>query len=159
LANPGRVSRQLTGVYHPDWLAPMAETLGALGADHAWIVHGQGHDELTLAGETQVAEWRDGSVRRFTVTPADAGLPSASVNAIRGGDAAHNAAALLALLQGEASPYRDTVLLNTAAALIIAGRADTLRHGVQRAESAIDSTAALDVLDKLRRETAALLTE
>ena len=115
LANPGQVRRQLTGVFDPDWARPMAETLRELGTQAAWIVHGQGLDELTLAGESQVVELRDGALRAFTVMPEDAGLPRAPVVAIRGGDAAENAGALLALLNGAQGPYRDTVLLNAAA--------------------------------------------
>ena len=115
--------RQLIGVFAPEWAAPMAETLGRLGSETAWVVHGQGLDELTVAGENQVAAWQGGSLRRFTISPDDAGLQRAPVEAIRGGDAALNAATLQALLQGATGPYRDTVLLNAAAALIVAGRA------------------------------------
>ena len=122
--------RQLTGVFAPEWAGPMAETLGRLGTEMAWIVHGQGLDELTVAGENQVTAWQNGGLRRFIVTPEDAGLPRAPVEAIRGGDAALNAATLQALLQGATGPYRDTVLLNAAAALIVAGRAADLREGV-----------------------------
>ena len=132
----------------------MAETLGRLGSETAWIVHGQGLDELTVAGENQVAAWQGGSLRRFTVSPEDAGLQRAPVEAIRGGDAALNAATLQALLQGATGPYRDTVLLNAAAALIVAGRAADLREGVALAGRSIASGAALAALDTLRRETA-----
>ena len=123
LANPARVRRQLIGVFAPEWARPMAETLGRLGSETAWIVHGQGLDELTVAGENQVTAWQHGAVRSFTVNPEDIGLPRAPVEAIRGGDAALNAATLLALLQGATGPYRDTVLLNAAAALNVAGKA------------------------------------
>jgi len=117
-------------------------------------VHGQGLDELTVAGENQVVELRDGAIRTFVVTPEDAGLARAPVAAIRGGDAAMNAAALLALLRGTPGPYRDTVLLNTAAGLIVAGRTDDLREGIALAASALDGGAALAALETLRRETA-----
>jgi anthranilate phosphoribosyltransferase len=130
----------------------MAETLGALGTEHAWLVHGQGLDELTLAGETQVSEWYHGSLRQFLVTPAQAGLPTAPIEAIRGGDAVANAAALRALLEGAAGAYRDTVLLNAAAALIVAGRAADLREGASQAAAALDRGAALDVLESLVRD-------
>jgi anthranilate phosphoribosyltransferase len=150
MANPARVKRQLTGCYSPDWLVPMAETLAALGSERAWLVHGQGLDELTLAGPSQVAEWRDGRLRRFTVTPEAAGLAPAPLEAIRGGDAAQNASALMALLQGEPSAYRDTVLLNAAAALIVAGAAGDLREGAARAAQAIDSGAAVHIFNRAR---------
>ncbi len=132
----------------------MAETLGALGSEAAWIVHGQGLDELTVAGENQVVELRDGSDRpRFTVTPEDAGLPRAPIEAIAGGDAAFNAASLAALLEGAHGPYRDTVVLNAAAALVVAGRAGDLREGAGIAADSIASGAALAALQALRRET------
>jgi anthranilate phosphoribosyltransferase/anthranilate synthase/phosphoribosyltransferase len=152
MSNPAGVRLQLTGVYDPAWCAPMAETLGALGTERAWLVHGQGLDELTLAGETQVVEWHRGSLRHFCVTPGQAGLPKTPVDAIRGGDAAHNAAALRALLQGAPGAYRDTVLLNAAAALIVAGRAADLREGVHQAAQALDRGAALDVMERLVRD-------
>src|SRR3984957_2327866 len=123
LANPARVRLQLTGVFDPQWARPMAETLGRLGSETAWIVHGQGLDELSVAGENSVVALEGGVVRRFSVVPEDIGLPRSSVEAIRGGDAALNAATLQALLQGATGPYRDTVLLNSAAALIVAARA------------------------------------
>jgi anthranilate phosphoribosyltransferase len=154
LANPARVRRQLIGVFSPAWARPMAETLGNLGSEFAWIVHGQGLDELTVAGENHVAELRAGQVREFTITPEDAGLPRAPVSAIRGGDAEANAAALLALLEGVGGPYRDTVLLNAAAGLLVAGRAATLAAGAALAARAMDSGAALAALETLRRETA-----
>jgi len=154
LANPARVTRQLTGVFSPAWTRPMAETLAALGTVSAWLVHGQGLDELTLAGENHVTALRDGSIRAFTVTAADAGLDNAPIGAIKGGDAAFNAAALDALLRGAAGPYRDTVLLNAAAALIVAGKVGDLREGVTLARQAIDQGAALASLETLRRETA-----
>ncbi len=156
LANPASVTRQLTGVYDACWIGPMAETLGALGAERAWVVHGQGLDELTLAGESQVAEWNNGTVRRFTVTPEAAGLARAPVSAVQGGDAGQNASALLALLQGAPSAYRDTVLLNAAAALIVAGRADDLRAGVLLAAQAIDGGASLHALERARRHASAM---
>lgn len=153
LANPAQVRRQLTGVYDPRWLRPMAETLQQLGTTRAWLVHGQGLDELTVAGESHVAELRDGAVREFTVVPEDAGLPCSPVSAIQGGDAPTNAAALRALLDGERSAYRDTVVLNAAAGLIVAGKTDGLRDGAAHAARSIDGGHARAALDKLRRAT------
>ncbi len=156
LANPAKVRRQLTGVFDPAWLRPMAQTLANCGTERAWLVHGQGLDELTVAGENQVVELAEGRLRSFTVLPEDAGLARAPVAAIRGGDAAANAAALDALLRGAGGPYRDTVLLNAAAGLLVAGTASGLREGVSRAAAALDSGAALAALDLLRRETTAV---
>ena len=153
LANPAGVRRQLTGVFDPRWLRPMAETLRRLGTQRAWLVHGQGLDEMTLAGESQVVALEDGALREMVVAPEDAGLGRAPVAAIAGGDAAHNAAALLALLEGAAGPYRDTVLLNAAAALVVAGRAGGLREGAGLAAAAIDEGAALARLVALRAAT------
>ncbi len=154
LANPARVTRQLTGVFDPKWARPMAETLGELGSTRCWLVHGEGLDELTVAGPNSVVELRDGAVRSFTIMPEDAGLPRAPISAIRGGEAAVNAAALGAVLRGAAGPYRDTVLLNAAAALVVAGRAGDVRDGVAEAATSIDGGAALAALETLRRETA-----
>ncbi len=154
LANPAQVRRQLTGVYDPAWALPMAETLSALGTERAWIVHGQGLDELTVAGENHVVSLDHGQFETFTVTPEQAGLPRAPIAAIAGADPAFNAAAMLALLQGARGPYRDTVLLNAAAGLIVAGRGDDLRAGIATAALSIDSGAALATLDALRRATA-----
>jgi anthranilate phosphoribosyltransferase len=149
LANPARVRRQMTGAFAPEWLRPMAEALLRLGTERAWLVHGQGLDELTLSGESEVVEIVDGRIRRFTITPEDAGLPRAPAAALKGGDPAENAAALRALLEGAPGPYRDCVLLNAAAALIVAGRATTLREGAALAAEAIDSGRAAAVLARL----------
>jgi len=152
MTNPARVRRQLAGVFAAEWVRPMAETLGELGSEAAWVVHGSGLDELTIAGESQVAALRDGRVTTFTVTPEDAGLPRAPVEAIRGGDSALNAASLVALLEGASGPYRDIVVLNAAAALVVAGRAGDLREGAGIAANSIASGAALAALQALRRE-------
>ena len=154
LANPGRVNRQLTGVFDPAWARPMAETLSALGTTHAWLVHGEGLDELTVAGDNQVVVLSDGRITSRVVFPEEAGLPRSPVSAIRGGEAPENARALLALLRGEGGAYRDTVVLNSAAALIVAGRADDLMDGARQAASGIDGGAALAALDRLRQATA-----
>ncbi len=154
LANPARVRRQLTGVYDPAWARPMVETLAALGTERAWIVHGQGLDELTVAGDNQVVTLQDGEIASFTLDPEAAGLTRAPVSAIAGGGPAQNAAAMQALLQGAAGPYRDTVLLNAAAGLIVAGRETDIRAGVAAAAACLDGGAALATLEALRRATA-----
>jgi len=150
MANPARVTRQLIGVFDPAWARPMAETLSRLGTDSAWIVHGNGLDELTLDGENQIVALKDGEISEFSLRAEDAGLPVAPAAAIAGGDAAENAAALLALLDGAKSAYRDTILFNAAAALIIAGATISLREGAALASTAIDSGKARAVLDALR---------
>ena len=149
LSNPAGAKRQVMGVYDPRLLEPLAEVLGRLGATRAWTVHGQGLDELTTTGPTEVAEWKDGTVRRFTVTPQDAGLPLASIDDIRGGNAEVNAAALTALLAGERGAYRDIVLLNAAAALVVGERADDLAQGVTLAARVIDDGHAAQALAAL----------
>ena len=154
LANPANVKRQLTGVFSPVWALPMAEALRNLGSTDVWVVHGQGLDELTTAGENLVVALKDGDIRSFTVVPEDAGLPRAPISAIAGGDPATNALALRALLDGAKGAYRDTVLLNAAAGLIVAGRVTDLRKGVALAAEAIDSGAAAGALETLIRETA-----
>ncbi len=155
LANPAGVRRQLTGVFSPGWTQPMAETLAALGHEAAWIVHGMGLDELTVAGQNQVTALRDGRISSFLVEPEDAGLSRSPIEAIQGGDSDFNAAALSDLLRGIQGAYRDTVLLNAAAALIVADRAGDLREGVALASGSIASGAALAALETLRRVSAA----
>jgi anthranilate phosphoribosyltransferase len=155
LANPAGVKRQLTGVFSPDWTRPMAETLAALGHRAAWIVHGMGLDELTVAGPNHVTALRDGAITSFTVDAEQAGLTHAPIAAIRGGDAGSNAVALQAVLENTPGAYRDTVLLNAAAALIVADRVADLREGVVLAERALASGSALAALQSLRRVCAA----
>jgi anthranilate phosphoribosyltransferase len=118
------------------------------------VVHSQGLDELTLAGETQVVALKHGEITEFTLDASDAGLQTVPLEALKGGDAAENAAALLAVLQGAASGYRDTILFNAAAALIIAGATASLAEGVAMAAAAIDSGAAANVLERLRTASA-----
>ncbi len=154
LANPAGVRRQLTGVFDRGWLRPMAEALAALGTERAWLVHGQGLDELTVAGDNDVVSLAGGVVEAFVLRPEQAGLPRAPIEAIRGGDSAANAAALLALLQGARGAYRDTVLLNAAAALVVAGVVDHVEDGVPRAASSLDEGHAMAALENLRRATA-----
>src|SRR5947207_402598 len=129
LSNPAGTRRQLVGVFAPEWVRPMAEVLGRLGAEHAWVVHGSGIDELTTAGTTRVAEFKAGKVTEFEVSPEEAGVKLARIEDLKGGEPAHNAALMRDLLGGSNGPLRDVVLLNSAAALIVAGCADNLREG------------------------------
>ena len=154
LANPASVKRQLTGVFDPSWARPMVETLANTGSTDVWLVHGQGLDELTVAGENQVVTLKDGAISEFIVTPEQAGLPRSPIAAVKGGDSAVNAAALEALLRGAKGAYRDTVILNAAAALIVAGRTEELREGAAMAGKCIDDGAALGALEALKRATA-----
>jgi anthranilate phosphoribosyltransferase len=150
LCNPGEVKRQVLGVYDRKLVEPVAEVLRNLGSVHAWVVHGaDGMDELTTTGSTTVAELQDGDITVFDVTPADAGLTPCTIDALKGGDAEHNAAAMRDLLHGEVGPYRDIVVLNAAAALIVAGKAASLEDGVRKAQMSIDSGQAARALDKL----------
>jgi anthranilate phosphoribosyltransferase len=149
LSNPARAKRQLVGVFAPEWVRPMAEVLGRLGAERAWVVHGAGLDELTTAGRTQVAALEDGAVETFEIDAAAFGLPPARIADLRGGDPAHNARLMCALLEGARGPLRDVVLLNSAAALVVAGRAADLGEGLALAAHAIDSGAARKVLQDL----------
>ncbi|HZC16805.1 MAG TPA: anthranilate phosphoribosyltransferase, partial [Caulobacteraceae bacterium] len=149
LSNPAGAQRQVLGVFDSRWVEPLARVLGALGVDRAWVVHGEGLDEMTTTGTTQVAEWRDGGVRLFNVTPEAVGLPRARLDDLRGGAPEANAHALRALLVGEAGPYRDVVLLNAAAALLVGESVETLRDGVDLAGEVIDDGRALAALDRL----------
>lgn len=149
LANPAGVTKQLVGVYSPEWVVPIAEVLQGLGATSTWVVHGAGLDELTTAGTTQVAAISGGSIRTFEVTPEEVGLPRVTQADLKGADAEHNARALRSVLAGEKCPYREISVLNAAAALVIAGTAENLREGVDLASKAIDSGAATAALDKL----------
>lgn len=156
MTNPAGVTRQLTGTFDAKWCRPMAATLREMGSVHAWLLHGSdGTDELAISGDSFVVELKDGEIREFTVTPEDAGLARHDFSQIVGGDAAHNAAAARALLEGEKSAYRDAVLLNAAAALLIAGVAPDLRGGVEMAAESIDSGAAKARLAALAREVPA----
>lgn len=154
LSNPAGARRQLMGVFARHWVEPLAHVLANLGTERAWIVHGSdGLDELTTTGPSFVAELRDGEVRSFELLPEDAGLRRARPEELKGGDPEVNAAAMRAMLAGQAGPFRDVVLLNSAAALLVAGRADDLRAGVALAADAIDSGRARQVLDELVRIT------
>lgn len=149
LSNPAGVRRQMVGVFSPEWVMPVAETLKTLGADTVWVVHGEGLDEMTTAGTTQVAALSDGRIERFTVTPEECGLPRAGFADLRGGDAEHNALALRGVLAGEKSAYRDIVLMNAAAGFIVAGEARTLPDGVALAAASIDEGRAEKALQRL----------
>ena len=153
LTNPAGAKRQVLGVYDSRWVEPLARVLGALGTERAWTVHGQGMDEITTTGETQVAEWRDGQVRLFRVTPEAVGLPRAALADLTGGAPAANAQALRDLLSGAKGPYRDIVLLNAAAAFLVADKVETLREGVGLAAAAIDDGRAAQALDRLIAST------
>lgn len=150
LSNPAGVERQMTGVFARAWVEPIAHALAALGSKAAWIVHGSdGLDEITVTGETHVAELKDGKITTFVVAPEAVGLPRHAPEALKGGDGAHNAAALRALLDGAPGAYRDIVLMNAGAALVVAGRVATLAEGVARAAQAIDDGSARARLDAL----------
>lgn len=154
LCNPAGVKRQVIGVFDKKWVEPIADVMRNLGSEHVWVVHGSdGMDELTTTGPSTVAELKDGDVAVFEVVPEDAGLPRAKLVDLKGGDAKANAEAIRVLLQGEPGPFRDIVLLNAAAALIVAGKAANLADGVKRAARAIDTGAANTALDKLIAST------
>ncbi len=170
LCNPASVSLQLVGVFDSAWLEPVAQALQALGARRAWVVHGedrlgggsQGLDELTLAGPSRVVALESGRLHRFSLAPEPLGLQPAPIKAIAGGDASFNAAALEAVLRGARGPYRDTILLNAAAALRVArggnmfppeqGGCGLLREAIALAAAALDNGAALRVLEALRAD-------
>ena len=150
LSNPAGVTRQFTGVFARDWIEPMANVLNNLGCVAAWVVHGSdGLDEMTTTGPSFVAELKAGKVSTFEVSPEDAGLGVASPEDLKGGDGAHNAKALTAVMDGEPGPYRDVTLYNAAAALIVAGKAKDLKQGVEIAAAAIDRGQAKAALDKM----------
>jgi anthranilate phosphoribosyltransferase len=150
ISNPAGVTRQVVGVFSLEWVEPIAHVLQNLGAAHVWVVHGHdGLDELTTTGATTVAELKDGRITVFEVTPADAGLLPAKLSDLKGGDAATNAAAIRELLSGKKGPFCDIVLLNTAAALIVGGKATSLTDGVALATHAIESGAARAALQRL----------
>ena len=154
LTNPAGVKRQLTGAYRRDLIRPMAETLGQLGSDVAWLVHGSdGTDELSIAGLSWVAVLENGAVRELEVHPEDAGLPVHPFEDIQGGTPQDNAKAFHAILGGAHNAYRDAVLLNSAAGLVVAGKADDLKTGAALARESIDSGAAKAKVDALARAT------
>src|SRR6516164_6765627 len=153
LSNPANAPRQLVGVFAPEWVRPMAEVLGRLGSERAWVVHGSGLDELTTAGVTTVAALESGKVETFEILSQDVGLPRARVEDLRGGAPPHNARLMRELLAGAGGPLRDVVLLNSGAALLVSGRAAELAAGVELAARSLDSGAARRVLEDLVART------
>jgi anthranilate phosphoribosyltransferase len=150
LANPAGVKRQVVGVFNAAWTEPIAEVLNNLGSVHAWVVHGSdGLDEITTTGPTRVTELKEGKIHTFEVRPSDAGLPPATLEDLKGGDATVNAAAIRELLGGEQGAFRDIVVLNAGAALLVGGKAANLREGAERAARAIDDGSAARALDQL----------
>ncbi|MBF0247869.1 MAG: anthranilate phosphoribosyltransferase [Alphaproteobacteria bacterium] len=150
LSNPAGVKRQLTGAFSRAWIEPMARTLGNLGTDMAWVVHGSdGLDEITTTGPTYVAQIKDGQLTTFDITPEDAGLPFAKPEDLKGGTPEHNADAMRAMLTGAPGAFRDCVVLNSAAALLVAGKVGDLKEGAATAKAAIDGGHALDTLEQL----------
>jgi anthranilate phosphoribosyltransferase len=154
LTNPAGVKLQLTGAYRRDLIRPMAEILGQLGSEKAWLVHGSdGTDELSIAGVSWVAALENGAVTEFEVNPEDAGLPVHPFEDIMGGTPQENGVAFRALLDGRHSAYRDAVLLNTAAALVVAGKANDLKTGAEMGRESIDSGAAKRKIEALAKAT------
>ena len=152
LTNPAGASRQLVGVPRPEFTELIARSLLLLGSKRAWVVHGSdGIDEISTTGYTKVSECRDGLLRTFFVHPSAFGLAKATLDDLRGGDAADNAQAARAVLAGDAGPVRDVVLLNAGAGLFVAGRVPTVQEGVTMAVTAIDSGRASAVLADLVR--------
>ena len=155
ICNPARVRRQLLGVFAERWIEPIAHVLAELGAEHAWVVHGSdGMDELTITGASHVVEAANGVVRRFEIAPEQVGLARAPLDAVRGGNAAHNANALELLLQDDGErAYRDIVVLNAAAAFVVSGKVQEISEGAKLAEAAIQDGRALDKFRQLRAVT------
>jgi anthranilate phosphoribosyltransferase len=150
LSNPAGVRRQMVGVFSRQWTQPLAQVLKNLGAERAWVVHGSdGLDEITTAGPTRIASFENGTVRAFDVSPEDFGFPKVRPEALRGGDAKDNATALLDVLKGKKGPFRDVALLNAAAALLVASRAQDMEGGILLAKKSIDSGEAEGRLDRL----------
>jgi anthranilate phosphoribosyltransferase len=154
LSNPASATHQVVGVYDGGRVEQLAQALGSLGLTAAWVVHGQGGlDEVSPSGATSVAELRGGKVRTFEVTPADFGLPEVPLEALRGGDAPHNAEIIRSVLDGEQGPARIAVLLNAAAGLCVTGVANDPKVAAERAAEAVDSGAASQTLERLVRFT------
>ncbi|KFB09969.1 anthranilate phosphoribosyltransferase [Nitratireductor basaltis] len=149
LSNPAGVKHQLVGVFSAQWVEPLAEVLRELGTQKAWVVHGDGLDEITTAGTTRVAALENGEIRTFELEPEDVGLKRVTLADLKGADAEHNARALRAVLEGARNPYRDIAVLNAAATLTMAGKSASLQDGVEQAQNAIDNGSALKRLDKL----------
>ncbi len=157
LTNPAGATRQIVGVPRPELTELLARSLLLLGSERAWVVHGaDGIDELSTTGYTKVSECRNGTVHTFYVHPADFGLAKAASADLQGGDAAENAAIIRGVLQGDAGPHRDVVLLNAGAALFIAGQADSVTGGIRLAAAAIDNGAARATLEAMARGSQAV---
>jgi anthranilate phosphoribosyltransferase len=154
LANPAGARYQVMGVYEARWVPVLGGVLAALGARHAFVVHGEGLDEITVTGMTHVCEVTDGRVERYSMLPEDLGLPRHELSALAGGDAADNARILRDVLDGQQGAPRDAVLANAAAALVATGVARDLRQGVQVAAASIDGGAAREKLRQLAAITA-----
>ncbi|GLI22292.1 MULTISPECIES: anthranilate phosphoribosyltransferase [Xanthobacter] len=160
LSNPAGVKRQMVGVFAKSWIVPLAEVLKALGSEKAFVVHGSdGLDEITISGGTDIAVLEDGRIHTFTLNPEDVGLARAPAEALKGGDAVHNAAALRAVLDGAPGAYRDVAVLNAAAALVVAGRAKDLSAGVGMAQTSLDTGSARARLERLVTLSASLAPE
>lgn len=154
LTNPAMVKRLFVGAFDARWIEPMARTLGNVGCEAAWVVHGaDGLDELSTTGPSSVAALKDGRVETFEVTPEQAGLPRATIDDLKGGAPEENAAAIRRMLEGEAGPFRDIVLYNAAAALVVAGRAEDLAGGVELAAASIDKGRAKAALETMLQIT------
>lgn len=150
MSNPASVKRQIIGVYARQWVEPLAHVMNKLGSEAVWVTHGEGGlDEITPTGTTWVAELKDGKVTTFEIEPEDAGVKRHLLEELKGGDADYNARALRAVLAGEHNAFRDAAVMTAGAALLVAGKASDLKDGVAQAEAAIDSGAAMQVLDKL----------
>ncbi|MEE3000557.1 MAG: anthranilate phosphoribosyltransferase [Pseudomonadota bacterium] len=152
ICNPSKVKRQLTGVFSKKWVKPIAKTLRNLGSERVWVMYGSdGSDELTTTGPSFVSELKNGKIFNFEVIPEDAGLPRTKLKNLKGGKPSKNAAAVKSMLDGEPSAYRDIVIFNAAAALLIADKAKNLKEGAEIAADAIDNGLAKNTLDNLVR--------
>ncbi len=150
MSNPASVKRQVIGVFARQWVEPLAHVMKQLGSEAVWITHGEGGlDEITPTGTTWVAELKDGAVTTFEIQPEDAGVKRRTLEELKGGDAEYNAAALRGVLSGDRNAFRDASAMTAGAALVVAGKAADLKDGTAKAEAAIDSGAALKVLDRL----------
>jgi anthranilate phosphoribosyltransferase len=150
LSNPAGVKKQITGVFSKAWVEPLAHVLKNLGSEACWICHGEGGlDEIVPSGTTWISELKNGKISSFEVTPESVGLNRSKLEDLKGGDAAQNAIALRAVLQGKKTAFRDAVVMTTGAAMLMDNKAKDYSFGVRLAEKAIDSGAALSALEKL----------
>ena len=156
LTNPAGAKRQVMGVFSPDLTEPLANVLNQLGSEHVMVVHGSGLDEITLAGETQISELKNGTVRTYNIGPEDLGLAEVTMDDLKGGEAAENAKITMSILKGEKGPKRDVVLANAGAVIYVAGMASSHNDGIRMAEESIDSGKALKVVENLKTLTASM---